>query len=71
LFTHFFVSTVSHFSFLDLLAPLAGMMRLAPPPNAFLTHAIQFEDAKGNQSNGGDSFKLSLCASVTVSLMVM
>jgi hypothetical protein len=47
------------------------MMSTPAPSDAFLTDAIQFEEAKASHLNGGESFKLSLCASVTVSLMVM
>jgi hypothetical protein len=49
----------------------SGMMKTAAPSDGFPTNAVQFEDAKASQSDGGDSFKLSLCASVKVSLMVM
>jgi hypothetical protein len=37
----------------------------------FQTGAMQFEEVKASQSDGGGPFKLSLCASVKVSLMVM
>jgi hypothetical protein len=35
LFAYFQVNTVSHFSFLDRLALLIGMMRMLAQPNAF------------------------------------
>jgi hypothetical protein len=39
--------------------------------HAFPIDAIQFEEVKPSQSDGGGSFKLSLYASVKVSLMMM
>jgi hypothetical protein len=38
---------------------------------AFPIDAIQFEEAKASQSDGGGSFKLGLCGSVKVSLLLM
>jgi hypothetical protein len=38
--------------------------------NAFPTDAIQFEDAKASESDGSRSFKLSLCVTVKISLMI-
>jgi hypothetical protein len=35
------------------------------------TDGIQFEEVKESQSDGGGSFKLNLCASVKVSMIVM
>jgi hypothetical protein len=70
-FPHFHASTVSHFSFLERIAQLLHMMNTAAPFDAFQTDAIQFEDAKASQSDGGGFFKLSLYLNVKVSLMVM
>jgi hypothetical protein len=47
------------------------MMRTASPFNALSTEAISFDKAKAGQSDGGGSFRLCLCASVKVFLMVM
>jgi hypothetical protein len=47
------------------------MMKTVSPSNAFLTDTVQFEEAKASQLDGGGSFRLSLCASVKVSLVVM
>jgi hypothetical protein len=62
LFAHFHASTVSHFSFLDCLARLVGMMRTPAPFGAFQADAIRFQEAKASQADG--SFKLSLDVSV-------
>jgi hypothetical protein len=37
----------------------------------FPTDGIQSEEVKASQSDGGGSFKLNLCASVKVHMMVM
>jgi hypothetical protein len=71
LFAHFHANTVSYSSFLDRLVPLVGMTRTASPSNALLADAIQFEEMKASQSDGGGSFTLSLYASVKVSLMMI
>jgi hypothetical protein len=71
LFAHFHPNTVSYSSFLDRLAPLAGMRRTASPSDAFSTDVVQFGEAKTSQSDRGGSFTLSLYASVKVFLMVI
>jgi hypothetical protein len=47
------------------------MVRTPAPSDVFQADAIQFEEEKASQSDGGDSFMLSLYVSVKVSLMVM
>jgi hypothetical protein len=71
LFTHFHASTVSHFSFLGRLALSVSIMRTASASDAFSPDAIQFEEDKASSLNGGSCFKLSLCTSVKMSLMMM
>jgi hypothetical protein len=71
LFRHFHASAVSHFSFLDCFALSISMMRMSLPLDVFQIDTIQFEETKTSQSEIDGSFKLSLCASVKVSLMVM
>jgi hypothetical protein len=46
-------------------------MKTASPSHAFSTDAISFEKVKASQSDRSGSFKLSLCASVKVCLMMM
>jgi hypothetical protein len=44
---------------------------MASPSDPFPTDASQFEEIKASQLDGDGPFKLSLCANVKVSLMVM
>jgi hypothetical protein len=57
---HFPAITVSDLSFLGNLAPSVSTMRTALPSDAFPIDAIQYEEAKASQSDGGGFFKLSL-----------
>jgi hypothetical protein len=50
---------------------ISTSMTRTEPSDAFRADAIKVEDVKMNQSEGGGSFKLSFCVSMTVSLMVM
>jgi hypothetical protein len=65
LFTHFHVCIVSNFSFRDLLAPSVSTIRW------FVIDAIQFEQAKASQSDGGRFQTEFGCENVKVSLRVM
>jgi hypothetical protein len=49
LLTHFHASPLSHFSFVDRLAPSVSVMRTAPQSNGFQTNPIQFEQVKVSQ----------------------
>jgi hypothetical protein len=56
---------------MERLWPSISIMRTASPSNAFPTDVIQFEEIKKTQSDGGGSFKLSLCANAKVSLIMI
>jgi hypothetical protein len=47
------------------------MMSTAAPSDTFQTDAIQFEETKTSQSDGGSFFKLSLYMNVKIPLIVM
>jgi hypothetical protein len=47
------------------------MKRTQASSDTFQSNAIQFEEVKASQSDGGGSFTLSLYVSVKMSLMVM
>jgi hypothetical protein len=60
LFARFQTNTVYYPSFLDRLALLVGLIKIASPPNTLSTDTIQLEEVKAHQSNGGELFTLSV-----------